>query len=175
MGCDIHMYVQYREKERAGTQYDWWSSFGGRINPGRNYSLFGVLCDGVRSEAPEGKCYEQRGLPEKLGYAADYDVHLHIRDDDEPREENTCTLEDAKRWGRRIEYDKDGKPWRTSHPDWHSHSWLTTKELAQAYRWYNSINRGYGVGAEYKALLAAMKALENKGKNEVIVVFWFDN
>lgn len=176
MGCDIHMYVEYREKERAGTQYDWWNSFGGRINPGRNYTLFGILCDGVRFDPPEGKSHEQKGLPDgPLGTHAEHDVHLYIRDDSSEWEEQSCTLSDAQRWGRKIEYNKDGKPWRTYHPDWHSHTWLTTKELAQAYRWYSSINRGYSVGAEYKALLSAMKALENKGKNEVRVVFWFDN
>jgi hypothetical protein len=31
------------------------------------------------------------------------------------------------------------------------------------------------VPVEWKAILAAMKSLEDEGKNEVRVVFWFDS
>lgn len=172
MGCDIHMYVQYRKKN-FDPKWDHWSEFGGRINPGRDYSLFGILSDGVRSSWE--KCHEPKGLPEgDLGWDAERDANLYIRENPQPYEEGTCTLEDAQRWGHKIELDKDGKPWRTRHPDWHSHSWLTTAEYAQALRWYTSQTK-YKVGLEYKALLSVMKTLENKGENDVRVVFWFDN
>ena len=32
MGCDTHMYIEYAKKGD-----DHWKSYGGRLNPGRNY------------------------------------------------------------------------------------------------------------------------------------------
>lgn len=46
MGCDIHAYVEYKKADNNGD----WISFGGRINPGRNYSLFGRMAEGVRTD-----------------------------------------------------------------------------------------------------------------------------
>ena len=177
MGCDIHMYVQYQNKESAkqnkkeGRDPYWWG-FGGQLNPGRNYTMFGILA-GVRDDPmDEEKMFYPKGLPEfELSYAAKDGLYLYVGDDNE---EHTCTLEQAQRWGRRIINDSDGKPWMTEHPDWHSHTWLTTKELAQAYRWYKQVS-GYAPCLEFRVLLKMMKELENKGENEVVVVFWFDN
>ena len=177
MGCDIHMFVQYRNIERAKARkedggYDYWQDFGGCLNPGRNYTLFGILA-GVRDwPEDDNKMFEPKGLPEfELSYAAKDSLYLYVGDDNE---EHTCTLEQAQRWGRKIINDSDGKPWMTEHPDWHSHTWLTTKELAQAYRWYKQAT-GYAPCLEFRVLLKMMKELENKGQNEVVVVFWFDN
>lgn len=177
MGCDIHMYIQYREKpdENGNSKYkNWWDSFGDRINPGRNYTMFGILA-GVRDWPDDDtKMFDPKGVPDfELGWAARHDLIMRITEDPIPGE-NNCTLEDAERWRRPITRDKDGKPLWTYHPDWHTHSWLTTKELAQAYRWYRS-STGYAPGLEYRVLLKTMKALEDGGKNEVVVVFWFDN
>ncbi len=177
MGADIHMYIQYREKKgvkenaKRGQNTDWWDNFGGTINPGRNYTMFSILA-GVRGSTYKG--FDPKGIPEfGLGWAARRDLFLYITEESNPHE-NCCTLEDAQRWGRPIIKDKDGKPWYTYHPDWHSHSWMTVKELKQAYSWYKKSEK-YDVGLEYKVLLKTMKALENNGRNEVVVVFWFDN
>lgn len=180
MGCDIHMYIQYRnieetDRRKERNEKPWWWSFGDQFNPGRNYTLFGILA-GVRDyPEDENKMFEARGLPNfELGWSARHDLILYITEDDNPSE-GMCTLEQAERWGKqRIVYHDDGKPWYTQHPDWHSHTWLTRKELAQAYRWYKS-ETGYGLCLEYRVLLKTMKALEDGGENEVFVVFWFDN
>jgi len=176
MGCDIHMYVQYKEKknaaeaEKEGRDPYWWD-FGGGFNPGRNYTLFGILA-GVRDN-PEYS-FEPKGIPDfGLGWGARSDLYLYITEDPIPGE-NCCTLEQAQSWRRPIVNDSNGKPWYTQHPDWHSHSWMTIKELEQAYRWYKKDTK-YSPCLEYRALLKTMKALEDGGKNEVIVVFWFDN
>jgi len=183
MGCDIHMYVQYQNKKQAketkkqGREPYWWN-FGGQMNPGRNYTMFGILA-GVRDwPADENKSFEPRGIPDfGLCYTARGDLYLYIVDDEDGRVdpgENYCTLEQAQRWRRRIYNNDKGEPWYTEHPDWHSHSWLTTKELAQAFRWYKK-ETGYEPCLEYRVLLKMMKELEDKGENEVVVVFWFDN
>ena len=177
MGCDIHMYVQYKEKknsaeaEKQGRDPYWWD-FGGGFNPGRNYTLFGILA-GVR-DTPEKNGFEPKGIPNfGLGWSARSDLYLYITEDPIPGE-GCCTLEDATRWRRPITHNSDGKPWYTEHPDWHSHSWMTIKELEKAYRWYKKESED-GLGLEYRVLLKTMKALEDDGKNEVVVVFWFDN
>jgi len=168
MGCDIHMYVQYREKKKNDD--GWWWDFGGHMNPGRDYSLFGILA-GVRDRPEKG--YDPKGIPDfELGWGARHDLYLTITEDG--LEENCCTLEQAERYHRPIIKDKDGKSLMTMHPDWHNHSWLTTEELAQAYRWLKKYEKR-GPGLEYRVLLKMMKALEDNGKNEVVVVFWFDN
>lgn len=170
MGCDIHMYIQYRDKESINTKYSHWRDFGGRLNPGRNYTMFSTLAMGVRGEAVKG--FEPKGVPDfGLSWGIESELTLFITSDGQ--EDGCCTLENAKRWGGIIN-DSEGNPSRVRQPDWHTHSWLTTKELAQAYKWYKKESE-YDVGLEYRVLLKIMKELEDKGKNEVIVVFWFDN
>ena len=172
MGADIHIYVQYRKKERVGTKYDWWDSFGSNFGS-RNYTLFGILA-GVRERGLKHS-YDPKGLPTfGLSSMCENDLYLYIREEGEELE-NSCTLEQAKQWGRPIINNGQGKPWKTENPDWHSHSWLTLDELKQAFKWYNRISEGYKLDVEYRALLKAMKELEDGGKNEVVVVFWFDN
>ena len=172
MGADIHMYVQYRNIERTkkNPDTDWWDEFGGQMSPGRNYTMFGILA-GVRYTPDKG--FDPKGLPDfGLGWSVEADLYLTITEDG--HEEGCCTLEDAQRWRGRIINNHEGNPWRVEHPDWHSHSWLTPKELAQAYRRYKK-EEGYPPCLEWRVLLKTMKALEDNGKNEVVVVFWFDN
>lgn len=75
MGCDIHCYVEYRRTDEDG---GWWS-FGGRINPGRNYSTFSNLA-GVRGSLPKTGV-EPRGIPEDLGSHSWSDWWLWITDE----------------------------------------------------------------------------------------------
>lgn len=173
MGCDGHFYIQYREKERTNTKYDWWNGFGSQFGL-RNYTLFGILA-GVRDRNVKHSFIPKGIPPFKLSYEVENNLYLTIRKDDEPNDDGTCTLEDTKRWGGLIINDSKGNPWRTIHPDWHSFSWLTFKELKQAFKWYKKESDGHKVDIEYQAMLKAMEVLENKGKNEVVVVFWFDN
>ena len=104
------MYVEYRRK---GSDSKHWSGFGGRINPGRNYSLFGILSRGVRSNVPTG--FEPKGLPTDLGWYSADDAFLWI-DDEYQDQEKYCSMERAERWGGKI-YHRDGKPFKTDHPD----------------------------------------------------------
>jgi hypothetical protein len=168
MGCDIHCYIQYKEKNQTS---DYWFSFGGQFNPGRNYTMFGILANVREHDLP--KYYDPKGLPDhKLSWSIEEDLYLHITEDGQG--DNEATLENALQWRRPIINDMDGKPYKVEHPDWHSHSWLTTDELKKAYSWYKK-ETGWKVGLEYRVLLSIMKALENKGKNDVELVFWFDN
>ncbi|UII80064.1 hypothetical protein [Flagellimonas sp. CMM7] len=169
MGCDIHMYVEYKKKETAR---DYWCGFGKRINPGRNYWMFGILSNGVRSE--QEYSFEAKGLPEDMSYASKWDSRCYISEDGEG--EGECTLESALKWresyGCKI-YFRNEEAYACDDPDWHSHSWLTLNEYKNALEIYN--NKENAVEEpEYEALLSAMEKLA-EFNNRVRIVFWFDN
>ena len=171
MGCDIHCYVEFRQKKEVHD--DWskrWSSFGGRINPGRNYELFTRL-SGVRGYTE--KFIANSGLPEDIAYAAQHDNQLYIDyngDAGARGYSGAVTPENAARWidSHQSRYIKnhEGKNAHVTNPDWHSHGWVTPAQLSKALRGMLSI--------EWKAILAAMKSLE-KSNQEVRMVFWYDN
>lgn len=172
MGCDIHMYVEYRDKRS-----DYWMGFGGRINPGRNYGMFGVLA-GVRGHFKDS--FAPKGINNlTLGYQCSDDYYLYITENG--KGDNETTLENAYEWNKRYGCElkfMGEKPYKVQHPDWHSHSWMNVKELTKAFNIYKKIEKEeYGSGSvpiEYKVILNIMKTLE-KGGYESRVVFWFDN
>lgn len=159
MGCDIHAYIEYKRKDGKN-----WHGFGGRINPGRNYFLFGRLADGVRGNGPA--VVPTRGIPDDAGWEVRDDGFLFITEDGQG--DDCCTLEQAGQWA-------PGKEWKIHdkipHPDWHSHSWATTQE------WEDAIKPCTEPGSqdpEYVAILGAMKIFEEMGFVSR-VVYWFDN
>lgn len=169
MGCDIHMYVEYKRKDQ-----EHYCNFGGRINPGRNYYLFGLLCKGIRSDLNEG--LPEKGLPDKLAWASRSDSQLYITDAGEADDE--CSRENAERWvanGSSTYTDEEKKS--VTHPDWHSHSWVTYEEFKQQYDIFNAKRQEEGstyTEPEYDALLAALKSFHDEGY-DTRIVFWFDN
>lgn len=180
MGCDIHMYVEYSDIQTNPTsdRPKYWYTWGGHINPGRDYILFGYLSKGVRYDTDKG--FERRGLPNDLAWASRGDAKLYIVEDGEKTGDGSVTRSTALEWNKRcgyaLHYDDNGVAKYVDHPDWHSHSWLTTKEFETAIKLCQKDKNSWGsVGVEYKALLAAMKTLEKSKTKEARVVFWFDN
>ena len=75
MGCDIHLYIE----SKTGLGDFGWESFGGRIDVGRNYELFGLLA-GVRGTREA--LVAPRGLPGDISVRAykglqSSDLHCH--------------------------------------------------------------------------------------------------
>lgn len=170
MGCDAHMYVEYK-KESFRDNY--WSSVGGRINPGRNYWMFGLIAE-VRCDFPNS--LKQKGLPENLGYKANSDAHMYINDEYADDYNEYVTLATAEKWagyGEKIIYHEDGKPWKVTHPDWHSHTWLTCDEFKSVIDNYNSLENSHKE-VEYEAILSMMESLNSNGCESRLVI-WFDN
>lgn len=190
MGADIHMFVEYRNKKRAQEmkaegRTSCWYGYGGRINPGRNYTLFGVLA-GVRGQYRDSFMPKGKLDREEMGWSSRDANWLYIAENEKETdwENGVTTLETARKWegyGCKIENDQNGRPAWVEHPDWHSHSWMSIEELEEAFNRYKvHATSEWGedvtdVPIEYRALLASMKALEDGGENEVRVVFWFDN
>lgn len=167
MGCDIHCFIEHSASD---SERLYWTPFGGHINPGRDYGMFGLLA-GVRSG--DKPVYEVRGVPEGLAYEAVDESRLYISAD-APDEDGNCSPESAERWVNEgsSKYTDERKVFVT-HPDWHSHSWLTPDEWEAVLA--KCAQREWGEpDPEYYAMLAAMRCLESKGR-KVRVVFWFDN
>lgn len=170
MGCDAHMYLEYK-KESFRDNY--WLNVGGRINPGRNYWMFGLIAK-VRCEFPSS--LQPKGLPENLAYSSRKDAFCWINDEYANDDNEYVTLETAERWakyGNQIIYDENGKPDKVEHPDWHSHTWLTCDEFKQVIEAYNSLENSTKE-VEYEALLAMMESL-NLNDCDSRLVIWFDN
>ena len=191
MGCDIHMYLEYTDKETLEKSKEgkkngngdlikpYWRDFGGRINPGRNYWMFGFLCRGVRSNFSDG--LPAKGLPEfdERGYHSRNDSVCYISDK-ESSDGESVTLETAMKWakcGYKLYNDSTGDPRWVSHPDWHSKTWLTTEEYKSAINKYKKYCKKHGEvdnPIEYMALLSAMETFDKNGYLARLVI-WFDN
>jgi hypothetical protein len=168
MGCDIHAYVEYVSWENKDKEY--WSCLMSNIGS-RNYLWFDVLA-GVRGN--DHQVFPTRGMPEgAISWEVRDAAYMHIaQTDDQAGWEGWTTREQATRWGEPI-FKLDGYEF-CGHPDWHSHSWLTADELAQCIGAYMMSGADFPYGVEWDAVLAAMRALEERG-HKTRLVFWFDN
>lgn len=181
MGCDIHTYVEFGKSRDDGSVY--WNNFT-RNGGSRNYIMFGVLA-GVRVSSVQ--LFEPKGMPEgSMGLRTSEDYWLHVAPEAHPEwadDDSWVSLDQATRWmenGSSIgEKDDSGRLRRVSGPDWHSHSWLTADELAQALDHYKSVAAKHwpddaDVPPEWAATLASMRSFEAAGQQSRLV-FWFDN
>ncbi len=169
MGCDIHCYVEYK----SNGQY---TSWGGRINPGRDYGVFGVMA-GVRG----GGClYSARGVPDDMSYRASSDYMIYVLPTPEEAAEwsaagdravDAATADEWVASGSSSEVPSGGSTRRITGPDWHTPSWLTADELEKCLDRTAAVRGGKDpVEVGWKAMMAAMKTLPGAR-----VVFWFDN
>jgi hypothetical protein len=166
MGCDIHLYIEYKLKEDTD-----WVSFGKEMGPGRDYGVFAELA-GVRRWTNHTTYIEPRGIPEKVGYSANDDYWLYIVDDaSESHREGLTARSKAERWVKNGDsVHKPDNPEFISHPDWHSASWLTTEEYGAAIARVGPVTR-----LTYSAIYGTLLALTASGAYAARVVFWFDN
>lgn len=162
MGCDIHVYVEHKlpSDER-------WHSFGRKLLLPRSYRTFERLA-GVRGDAANAIC-APRGFPADAGYEANDDYWLYISEDPERVPgDGSCTRKQAREWharGAPYKADREGFICWVAHPDWHTHSWLTGAEFAEATK---------DASLNYAAVVAILQFFEKEG-HQTRVVFWFDN
>ena len=171
MGCDIHCYIETQRYPHS--KEPWWPFNYYGLNPGRDYKMFTLLA-GVRGYDDLEPVYAQRGLPNDLSWSVRIENQIFVCP--EPDAEGQTDPETAARWVRHgdSKWEDDEHKWVT-HPDWHSHSWLTTDEFEKVLKVYSDTKDEYGgVGPSYRAVLAAMKAFEDAGE-PARLVFWFDN
>lgn len=145
MGCDIHLYIEYKTKkiESDGYKHDW-LSHGGRINPGRNYALFALMAD-VRNYGNELPVIVQsRGMPDDAAYHSSNDDRMYICNDEG---EGYVKMERAEKWVKdgssKFINNQNGEPVWVTNPDHHSHSWLTTNEFETILNKYLELESGW--------------------------------
>jgi hypothetical protein len=170
MGCDIHAYIDYSTPNNAP---DRCSGFG-RVDIDRNYKLFGVLA-GVRGGALP--FIPPRGMPEVYSWQVQQDYLMYIVPID-GLVEGVVSAAKAKEWveSGRSKYCLDGK--FVTEPDFHTHSWLTTTEVAEVIKIYRSTTElefTMQTRTVMNAILGAMKGLEKTKGYSARLVFWFDN
>ena len=104
---------------------------------------------------PHYALFEPKGLPEHLSWQTLNEATLFVVEGDfhaEREESGTCSKESAEQyhqsWLRNQPIHKQGvggyvdaDQERVYHPDWHSHSWLTTNELKQVIEKYASYRK----------------------------------
>jgi len=147
MGCDIHCYIEYK---RAESEH--WSDFGGRINPGRNYWMFGAMA-GVRRE--DLAFIDPRGVPNDIAYHAFNDWTIYVSDDQAEDYKHVdgetyyskahASAYVAKGYCQYFERNGHKDRWVTN-SDWHSASWHTSDEFELAIATYLKAS-GFQVGA----------------------------
>lgn len=174
MGCDIHLFVEYRKETYIP---DYWRSFGGQFRLGRHYGVFSALAD-VRNYGDEIKpIAECRGVPKNAGYSALDDYRYYVTEN-KIDGGNECSKETAERWVKNgsSQWWDDKHTWVTD-PDAHSESWLSLQEFKDALSttWQHEGEEKRFIDIEdYNAVVAAMESLESQGMTSR-VVFWFDN
>ena len=203
MGCDIHLYIEYKSKNNNEDIRNNWRSFGQKINPGRNYALFALMAN-VRNYDCILPVPQVRGFPEDAAYYSSNDNRIYITD---TPGEDCVTMELAEQWvesgSSEFINNQRGEPTWVTHPDWHSHSWLTTGEFETVLNKYLELEVGWhkdrvdehnefikkhdikpdsrayrqpemNIEPEYQFVLASMKRFEKLGY-DARIVFWFDN
>ena len=186
MGADIHTFIEYAYvRESDDERPESWYSFGGRINPSRDYEMFALLAN-VRGI---GALYPPRGVPDQLSWTtrdAFYMTVLHeprldFANNPLPAEEGEVSAETAAGWVARgySRYEgtdpTTGRPLRITHPDWHSPSWLTLSEFDRVLAAHKRNTIGGRVHPGWLALRAALKAFDDAPGFKARLVFWFDN
>lgn len=171
MGADIHVYIEYKEKTSS-----MWHCFGERLNPGRDYDMFGIMA-GVRY--PSNKLFEPRGLPKNLSYEAESDVIYFVNNNPDLKNvSGFCTSAQAEEYNESyLKYKSyyglvggyvDESKTKVYNSDWHSHSWLNLEEYKKC------VNQRDSIFIKYEIILDIMEGFEKRG-HDCRLVFWFDN
>lgn len=170
MGCDIHVYVEYRKP--TGYYKEWRSLTSGKFWVERNYHMFGKLA-GVRSN--ESPIVSPQPIPTDLSNHVAWDYYLFVVDQQQydRSEDKTgmCSPEMANRYVNELRLSQQHPERKNliSNPDWHSAGCVTPAQWRKATHVRGEMN-----DPSTEAIYAACKALE-KQEFEVRVVFWFDN
>jgi hypothetical protein len=164
MGCDIHIFLETKHKDRS----HWYSFTREPINPGRNYKLFTVLSN-VRGQCDEP--LSTPGWPKDTSWSVNHWNFLQISKSEVPQEREV-SKERAEQWVKdkasKYIYDRYGNPAGVTHPNWHSHGHCDVATMAKALR---KAKESYPY---WKALLAAARVFE-KDDYDVRFLFAYDN
>jgi len=159
MGCDIHMYVEKKDKNGIwdlchGENYSYLEPFNGYCYGGRNYTLFGALAE-VRRKVPDA--LKPKGFPED----ASEDVLKEFKSwEGDAHTPSYLTLKDAL-----PIFNKYGSPHEQVHSLFEDYLNPTKEELELFYIQYGySFTYGLWFGD-----------VNEKEIEDYRIVLWFDN
>lgn len=163
MGCDIHLFIEYRE-----SMCKRWQALARQFCLHQNHAMFAAMA-GVCGGPDFKPSFKPRGLPEEVSHRAECANRLLVVDGIKAEGDGEVSRSVAKKWvnegcSRWVNDDQ----FYITHPDWHSHSWLSPDEYQRA------LEASESQSPDYRAVLAALRSLEQSGC-EARVVFWFDN
>ncbi|MGN6438508.1 MAG: hypothetical protein ACTHMM_18335 [Agriterribacter sp.] len=167
MGCDIHLFVEYK---RPGSER--WVNYGKEFRLDRIYGLFARLA-GVRSHKSITPVAAGRGVPEDAAMETIEGYTYFISDE---KGYGYITQEKADEWVSKgySKYVGDGK-YRITNSDRHSHSWATAEEFEKAVsETFFKEGKWMGDYSDYKIMVELLAAIKREDF-EVRVVFFFDN
>lgn len=188
MGCDIHRYVEYKNK------FGRWESTDIRGLGHQNYEFFGFLEDGIRSDHNHELYYihEPIGFPADAAFYTIEDYFKKIEDEYAAKGcENYITSEKGKEYSEKWPYlikifssEEPDKLTRIQNPNWYGATWISLEEFKQIIDSYKKylVNEYPGEITEVNvdnytlyidAIYNFMKTYEDKGL-ETRLVYWFD-
>lgn len=167
MGCDIHLYVEYRKKN---SNRNWESS--GTVMPNcgdRIYGMFAVMAN-VRNYDNLEQIVPDRGYPMDATYSTDNAYFCEISEDELHEDSFYHASVVTKKVGKRTLYMREDI-------DYHSANWCTASELEECINFIFKDESGNWSESsiEWLALLGAMKGYEMSGEFECRAVYWFDS
>lgn len=164
MGCDIHLFIEYRESMRER----WQALATSRFCLRQNYSVFAAMA-GVRGGPDFKPSFKPRGMPEEVSHLVGLANLLYVADAIKAEGDGEVSRSVAQKWvNDGLSRWSNDDQYFITHPDWHSHSWLSPDEYQRA------LEASENPSPDYRAVLAALRSLEQSGC-EARVVFWFDN
>lgn len=163
MGCDIHLFIEYKEYEDRN-----WYAFSKEVDLSRSYEMFGAMA-GVRNYK-ESEFIAPRGLPDKVSDEVLDHISEYVSEGEGLRGDQKAFLNSGESYwiGDR----------RVSIPDYHSVSWLNVFEYEKIFKSIGEPNlkinseRIHILG--YKIVLDIMKNYANHDI-DTRIVFFFDN
>jgi hypothetical protein len=186
MGCDIHRYVEYKNK-----QGEWKSTAINGLGL-QNYDLFGLMEEGIRTDHDPEKYHVHVpvGMPEQMGFFAFDDFYYKVNDEYAEREYNHCiSVEKAKELEEKYpyldkQYAEDGKTLiRIQDPNWYGITYISLdefNEIINSYKMY--LMKEYNINEKeinlcsmyINAVYNYMKTFKDCGY-ETRLVYWFDS
>lgn len=166
MGCDIHLFIEYRNSKKARR----WESLSFReMDLHRNYRTFAAMAGVMLRDDSNVDFQPPRGLPKGCSNWVRGRNELLVVDRNIHIGGGEVSRADAEAWiNRGLSKCTNADRAYITHPDWHSHSWLSPDEYQRA------LEAAENPLPDYRAVLAALRSLEQSGC-EARVVFWFDN
>ena len=171
MGCDIHAFIEHDFGNTNDNKIKNYKRTFAKLYLSRDYYLFSILANVRRSiiSIDNSAPIPPKGIPDNLSFHVIDEYTLCIVDDNDMKqeEEGYCSKSNAERWMSNS-YSKKYDENRVTHPDWHSVSWMTIKEVKRVQDSYIHLYKKKNTDLE--AVLGIMKVLKNPR-----FIFWFDN